>query len=521
MNLAVGGWFDGGVVPDSSFTSAEMLVDYVRVYKEEGTWEPETIAITGLGLDKASVRLNVGQTTNLNKVYTPSNTTQRNVEWTSSNEAVATVSAGQVTAVGEGTALITASSTANSSLSASCVVTVTKGAEEVTVDPVDPGTEDPVDPVEPGKDDPVDPVEPVEDTFVPTAESGVHQNSDGTITFYVKAEDTAFGPMVYYGANLDDPALYKMAGAFLKKDASYGENYFTYTTGAAYAASDVISYLFSYTPLGGSGRIDSAITSQKLSDAKANESTQTGGNETQTGNDQKQDDSNENQNQGGNESDNTGSTGNTGTVQVNDELGAFQNNDGTITFYVKAEDTSFAPMLYWGVNKTNPQLWQLAGLALTKDASLGDNYFSFTTTESYAASDVMNYMFSYTPLNAGGRIDSEIFSTKVSAMTAPVAEVVEEVEGEYGVKRNADGTLTFYIYANENEATPLVFWGFDKTNPQLWQLAGAAMNRTGDKEGYYTFTVKAEGSTVSYMFGYTPLNESGRRDTAIVTEAVK
>ena len=34
LNLAVGGNFDGGITPDSDFTSASMLVDYVRVYKE-------------------------------------------------------------------------------------------------------------------------------------------------------------------------------------------------------------------------------------------------------------------------------------------------------------------------------------------------------------------------------------------------------------------------------------------------------------------------------------------------------
>jgi hypothetical protein len=81
--------------------------------------------------------------------------------------------------------------------------------------------------------------------------------------------------------------------------------------------------------------------------------------------------------------------------------------------------------------------------------------------------------------------------------------------------------LTFYIYANEEEPVPLVFWGYDRTNPQLWQLSGAVMEKTGTKEGYYTFTTGAQGSTVSYMFGYTPLGEHGRRDTAIVTEAIR
>lgn len=36
MNLAVGGWFDGGVVPGAGDIPATMQVDYVRVYKAEG-----------------------------------------------------------------------------------------------------------------------------------------------------------------------------------------------------------------------------------------------------------------------------------------------------------------------------------------------------------------------------------------------------------------------------------------------------------------------------------------------------
>ena len=34
LNLAVGGSFDGGVLPEEGFTSASMEVDYVRVYQK-------------------------------------------------------------------------------------------------------------------------------------------------------------------------------------------------------------------------------------------------------------------------------------------------------------------------------------------------------------------------------------------------------------------------------------------------------------------------------------------------------
>lgn len=37
MNLAVGGWFDGGIMPNPGDIPAAMQVDYVRVYQEEGS----------------------------------------------------------------------------------------------------------------------------------------------------------------------------------------------------------------------------------------------------------------------------------------------------------------------------------------------------------------------------------------------------------------------------------------------------------------------------------------------------
>lgn len=124
MNLAVGGNFDGGNKPSDDFTSAEMLVDYVRIYKAEGSAELETVPVESLELTSSVSELFVGQTAEITKKFTPANTTQKNVIWTSSDERVATVSAGQVTAVGEGTAVITATSVANPSVKATYLITV-------------------------------------------------------------------------------------------------------------------------------------------------------------------------------------------------------------------------------------------------------------------------------------------------------------------------------------------------------------------------------------------------------------
>jgi uncharacterized protein YjdB len=83
------------------------------------------IPVTGLALDKTTMDLNKEGTDTLSVTYTPTNTTQQGVIWSSSNTAVATVSNGTVTATGGGNATITATSTADNTKTANCVVTVT------------------------------------------------------------------------------------------------------------------------------------------------------------------------------------------------------------------------------------------------------------------------------------------------------------------------------------------------------------------------------------------------------------
>ena len=92
---------------------------------------------------------------------------------------------------------------------------------------------------------------------------------------------------------------------------------------------------------------------------------------------------------------------------------------------------------------------------------------------------------------------------------------------EKGFMKNADGTLTFYIYANDDENVPLVFCGFNRTNPVLSELGGYVMEKVNNVPNLYTYTLPNNGDTVSYMYGYTPVGETGRRDTAIVTESTR
>ena len=67
------------------------------------------IFVTGITLNRNTVELFVGGTTQLIATVTPANATNRNVTWNSNNTSVATVNGyGQVTAVGAGTATILA-----------------------------------------------------------------------------------------------------------------------------------------------------------------------------------------------------------------------------------------------------------------------------------------------------------------------------------------------------------------------------------------------------------------------------
>jgi beta-glucanase (GH16 family) len=137
MNLAVGGHFDGGLSPGPSDIPATMQVEYVRVYKEDGNGgnpgNSGNVAVTGVTLNPSSAQVQVGQNVQLNAVVAPSNATNKQVTWTTSNSAVAAVSqSGIVTGVAPGTATVTAV-TADGSKTAAASITVVQAAPTVIV----------------------------------------------------------------------------------------------------------------------------------------------------------------------------------------------------------------------------------------------------------------------------------------------------------------------------------------------------------------------------------------------------
>ncbi len=101
-------------------TVSDVWLDNVRVEDITGI-----NAVTNLALSPASLSLNVSQAGQLTKTFTPSNATNEDVTWSSSNSAVATVdSNGLVTAVAQGSATISAYTT-NGGFTATSTINVT------------------------------------------------------------------------------------------------------------------------------------------------------------------------------------------------------------------------------------------------------------------------------------------------------------------------------------------------------------------------------------------------------------
>ena len=85
-------------------------------------------SVTGVSLDKTSLNLEVGGTSTLVATVSPSDATNKNVTWSTSNASVATVSSGKVTAVSVGEATITVT-TEDGKKTATCKVTVSGSSE--------------------------------------------------------------------------------------------------------------------------------------------------------------------------------------------------------------------------------------------------------------------------------------------------------------------------------------------------------------------------------------------------------
>ena len=94
--------------------------------------DQQVVHVTNVTLNKDKLELAEGETVQLKATILPTNATNKNVTWTSSNESIATVDqSGNVKAVSKGTATITVT-TKDGGHTATCLVTVTEKVVPVT-----------------------------------------------------------------------------------------------------------------------------------------------------------------------------------------------------------------------------------------------------------------------------------------------------------------------------------------------------------------------------------------------------
>ena len=91
------------------------------------------VAPTGLTLSKNTLTLANGKSETITAEVLPEDATNKNVRWTSSDNSVASVSNGTITAKGKGTATITATSDADETIKDTCTVTVTQPVTSIFI----------------------------------------------------------------------------------------------------------------------------------------------------------------------------------------------------------------------------------------------------------------------------------------------------------------------------------------------------------------------------------------------------
>lgn len=118
-----------------------MLADGVVMPLTEGDGgeQTQTVAVTGVSVNPTSASLQMGsaETVTLSATVAPEGATNKNVTWSSSDENVATVAGGTVTAKGAGTATITVT-TEDGGKTADCTITVTEKPQEPAPEPAKP-----------------------------------------------------------------------------------------------------------------------------------------------------------------------------------------------------------------------------------------------------------------------------------------------------------------------------------------------------------------------------------------------
>ena len=115
-------------------TITATAVDNPSVYATSTVYVGDFIQATSISLSEKSTMLPIAGSLTLTATVLPDNATIKTVSWCSGDTSVAMVKDGVVTPVSVGTAIITATTTDDTNLSASCTVTVVIGATSLTLD---------------------------------------------------------------------------------------------------------------------------------------------------------------------------------------------------------------------------------------------------------------------------------------------------------------------------------------------------------------------------------------------------
>lgn len=134
-------------VDKAKHSSSDWITDKVATETEKGSRHKECtvckrvlnteeipmldVQVKKVTLDKTTLTIEKGKTAKISATVTPTNATDKTLSWTSSDESIATVTNGKVTAVNKGTVKITAK--AVNGKSAVCTVTVQEPPESVTL----------------------------------------------------------------------------------------------------------------------------------------------------------------------------------------------------------------------------------------------------------------------------------------------------------------------------------------------------------------------------------------------------
>ena len=120
------------VAAGSAIITVTSVADDTKMAQCTVTVIPATIAVTGVSLNKTEIWMTEGKTETLAASVAPEDATDKDLIWDSSDESVATVNDGVVTAVAPGIATVTVTSAADGSKQAECTVMVSRETVLVT-----------------------------------------------------------------------------------------------------------------------------------------------------------------------------------------------------------------------------------------------------------------------------------------------------------------------------------------------------------------------------------------------------